>query len=231
MIMGGSVAYAPSLTAWSKNKNPVVTRNPYPRRQRGLGQATDWSSYMKACMGQYWGVVCAPTDDPCIANQTNVQDACQNQFLTDPNSPHNTTTPTGTPTAIWGTPAYTAQLAAAGGSIQLQDVSAGEQLPASWWTVPGATVTAAPLPANYYTNPPKVVNPSPGTQKTDGTTAGQSSASTQSQANGTTAPPSQTTVNGQTPASSGELIPGVSNWLLAAGAVLIGALLMNVGHK
>ena len=67
-------------------------------RLKGLGQApTDYSSYMSLCMAGHTAS-CNPLDQVCIAQQVAASDICGQDYLTDPNSPHNTTTPSAVPT-------------------------------------------------------------------------------------------------------------------------------------
>jgi len=65
---------------------------------KGFGQApTDYNSYMALCMAGHTAS-CNPLDQVCIAQQVAVSDICGQDYVTDPNSPHNTTTPTAVPT-------------------------------------------------------------------------------------------------------------------------------------
>lgn len=83
-------------------------------RSRGIGDA---NSYLDACEGPEPN--CSVYDTNCINDWQNIVSACETQYVSDPNSPHNLVGSSYTPTQlIPGTAAYVAAVGAAGGSVQ-----------------------------------------------------------------------------------------------------------------
>ena len=136
-------------------------------RRRGMWGLGD---YLSDCEGS--NPNCSPMDQVCIANWQNVVDACEQQYVTDPNSPHNNPNASGVTAQLsTSSPQYTAELAAAGGSTQLAEQAVGETLPpgtspAAWWGGPGATVAAGPPAAPPPAPTPAPAAPAPGTPST-----------------------------------------------------------------
>jgi hypothetical protein len=116
------------------------------RLRKGLGQDSE-SDYMSDCTGP--NPNCGPQDTLCVVNWSNTVEACQQQYVTDPNSPHNLVGSTEAPAQLVpGSAAWSAQVAAAGGSEQEAEQAVGESVPSgvnsqTWWSQPGATITAS----------------------------------------------------------------------------------------
>lgn len=154
------------------------------------------------CNGQISNAVSDMVDSGCIAPGTPIQFQCD----TSPNAVQSFMNNQPTPTyAVVGTgaTAYTAT-----------------------GTPPPATPPVVPPP------PPTIVQPSPPTQPTAGSTAAQNAGSANSQANGgaTGGGTVASTVQGYVSAltdSTADLIPGVPNWMLLAGGVVILAALIE----
>lgn len=128
----------------------------------GLGQV-GYSDYMGACTGG-GSASCSPFDQVCIANATNIVNACQEQYVSDPTSPHNDPNANTLPSQLTAaSPQYDTELAGAGGSVQLVEQANNEPLPpdttsGAWWGAPGATVAPAAIPTPASSSP-TVVSP------------------------------------------------------------------------
>ena len=190
----------------------------------GLGDI-GYSDYMSACTGGGGTGSCSPFDQVCIATQQNVVDACNQQYVTDPTSPHNDPNASTLPAQISpSAPNFDAAVAAAGGSIQVAEQQAGEPVPsdttaAAWWGAPAGTVQAA-APITYA--PPKP--PTPSSTPT-------APIVTQSAAPPATSP---TIVTQSSGAPGGSVVnvgqgqsSGMPSWMLLAAAALVGVLALS----
>lgn len=221
-------------------------------RMRGLG-AADYTSYMQACTGGGGSASCNPMDQICIATANNVVDACNAQYVSDPQSPHNLVGGGATPAALVpGTAAYNTAVAKAGGSLQLVEQQSGEPVPpgttpADWWGAPGAMIGSScpPLPscgansspigtgtdANGCPTATCVALPSqPGTAQPAAAQTVMSSSSVPpnvaAQPPGVSYQPSQN----QAPATSGFDLSSIPTWGWLAAAAAVGFLVFTQGR-
>ena len=191
----------------------------YRLQNFGLGSITQ-QQYLDSCEGP--NPNCAIGDAPCIANWQDLVNACENQFATDPLSPHNNSQNPALPgRLIPGTANYQTQLAAAGGSapnasIQVANTAVSSGYGTPWMETPkyaGVTPYAGFVAA-----------PAP----TQGTKAAPASPVYQSSAPAPTAPPPYQSSpgtaappldNGSTPPPTGFSLTAIPwwGWAIAAG--------------
>jgi len=110
----------------------------------------DFATWMSACQGGTPQLNCSPMDTVCVANTSNLSEACLAKY----NASDKTTPP---PLITSDMADYQHWLQIAGGSAQSIEAAAGEAIPpntppSAWWGTPLATVTAA-SPAPVPTAP------------------------------------------------------------------------------
>ena len=88
--------------------------------RRGLG-SIGYGDYMNACTGGVDTAQCGFDDTSCLAGAQNVVNACDQQYVTDPSSPHNNPNANTLPTQITSnSPIEQAELYAAGGAVNTE---------------------------------------------------------------------------------------------------------------
>lgn len=88
--------------------------------RRGLG-SIGYGDYMNACTGGVDTAQCGFDDTSCLAGAQNVVNACDQQYVTDPSSPHNNPNANTLPTQITSnSPIEQAELFAAGGAVNTE---------------------------------------------------------------------------------------------------------------
>ena len=164
--------------------------------RRGLG--VDYGGYMGACTGGVDTAQCGFDDTNCLAAAQNVVTACNQQYVTDPNSPHNNPNVSALPSQIViNSPSEMAELYGAGGAVNTE----GNIIPVAAPPVPAATVAAAPASST----PATVVSSSAPPSSTPATVVSSS------------APPASSTA-GSTTASTGFDFSSIPWWAWAAAA-------------